>query len=74
VVERPRLTLSERMSSIFNQLEIDVPAPFYKVIDASGESLDVAISFQAVLELAKNQQIDLQQVDWNDLLWLNRIS
>lgn len=74
VVERPRLTLSERMNSIFNQLEIDVPAPFYQVLDSSGESLDVAISFQAVLELAKNQQIDLQQIDWNDLLWLNRIS
>ncbi len=74
VVERPRLTLSDRMNSIYHQLQINVPTPFYRVVDASDASLDIAISFQAVLELAKNQQIDLHQIDWNDLLWLNRIS
>lgn len=73
-IERPKMTLSERMLAIYDALELLVPKPFHAVCTQPGERLDIAISFQATLELAKSKQIDLSQAEWNDLLWLNRIS
>ncbi len=74
VVSRPRLSLSERINDIYQQLAIQVPTRFDKILSKSAESLEVAISFQAVLEMSKNQQIVLLQSEWDDLLWLNRIT
>ena len=74
VVSRPHLSLSERINDIYQQLAIQVPTRFDKILSKSAESLEVAISFQAVLEMSKNQQIVLLQSEWDDLLWLNRIT
>lgn len=74
VVARPRLTLSERIEEIFQQLPMASPADFVTILPKTAENLDVAISFQAVLELAKNQQIEVEQQSWEDVLWLRRIS
>jgi segregation and condensation protein A len=73
-VERPKMTLSDRMLAIYESLEMHVPKPFHRVCSHPSERLDIAISFQAILELSKSKQIDLSQAEWNDLLWLNRIS
>lgn len=73
-IERPKMTLSDRMLAIYDALEFHVPKPFYDVCSSPGERLDIAISFQAILELAKSKQIDLHQSKWSDSLWLNRIS
>jgi segregation and condensation protein A len=72
-ISRPHLTLSERMQHIFSNLNYRVPRRFYEILSGSDETLDVAISFQAILELAKNDQIVLEQSSWDDLLWLERV-
>ncbi len=70
---RTRLTLSERMQEIFANLEYRVPKDFHQVLQSTKETFEIAVSFQAVLELAKNDQIVLEQSSWNDLLWLERV-
>ncbi len=74
VVARPRLTLSERIEAIFEQLPTDKPTEFFTILPQKAEQLDIAISFQAVLELAKNQQIEVEQLAWEEVLWLKRIT
>lgn len=70
-ISRPHLTLSERMQEIFSNLNYRVPRRFYEILSGGDESLDIAISFQAILELAKNDQIVLEQSSWDDLLCLH---
>ena len=72
-VKRMHLSLSERMYEIFFGLAYNVRQDFSSILCNTHESLDVAISFQAVLELAKNNQIEVEQLTWEDLLWLKRV-
>lgn len=71
-ITRLRLSLSDRMHEIFSSLDYNVRRDFSSILLDRNESLDVAVSFQAVLELAKNSQIVLEQSSWDDLLWLKR--
>ncbi len=72
-VTRLHLSLSERMHEIFSHLDYNERRDFPSILFYTNESLDVAVSFQAVLELAKNSQIVLEQSNWDDLLWLKRV-
>ncbi len=72
-VTRLHLSLSERMHEIFSGLEYNVRQDFSSILVNPHESLELAVSFQAILELAKNNQIVLEQLNWEDLLWLKRV-
>lgn len=73
-VLRPLFTLSERMQVILEKLNPHQPKDFTDILEPDSSLLDIAISFQASLELAKINQIELEQNGWHESLWLNRLT
>jgi segregation and condensation protein A len=73
-VIRPLRSLTDSMTIIICQLSLHRPKKFIEILDKNASVLDVAVCFQACLELAKDKQIELHQDVWQELLWLNRIA
>lgn len=72
-VQRPLMTLSDRMQLIFDSLPIGEKRSFWSLFTTSSPRLDVVVSFQATLELVKSQKITVHQADWSKELCLERL-
>ena len=72
-VYRPLLTLSGRMQFILDTLNFGQKHSFWSLFDKSSPRLDMVVSFQATLELVKDQKITVHQLDWANDLWLEKV-
>jgi segregation and condensation protein A len=72
-IERPMMSLSQKMSLIMNLLAKGEEKKFEDILSQDAEKIEVALSFQASLELLKSRQIEVTQAAWNETLWLTRL-
>ena len=72
-IERPLMSLSQKMKLILDLLAAGGEKKFVEILSKDGGKIELALSFQASLELLKNKQIEMKQVAWNETLWLRRL-
>lgn len=72
-IERPIISLSQKMSLIMTVLAQGEERKFADLLSHDAGKIELALSFQASLELLKNKQIEMTQAGWNDTLWLRRL-
>lgn len=72
-IQRPLMSLSDRMQLIFDSLPIREKRSFWSLFTTSSLRLDVVVSFQATLELVKSQKITVHQADGSKELCLERL-
>lgn len=70
-VEPGLVYLSDKMAEILVQLQANTAQHFYQLLKPRTQALEMIVSFQAILELAKNSQIFLEQPEWQALLWVS---
>lgn len=72
-VERPMISLSQKMALIMGVLAAGEEKKFVEVLAHNAGKVELALTFQASLELLKNKHIEMKQAAWNETLWLSRL-